>query len=54
MLLTAAIGDALCPHPQWSGLARTWTELYPTSSIADEHRANLERLVRTIPTSSES
>ena len=49
VLLSAAIGDALYPHPQWSEMSRVWKALYPIASVTDDHRRRLERLLATLP-----
>ncbi len=47
--LSAAMGDALYPDPQWRALAATWESLYPRFGL-DEERANLlAALERSIP-----
>ena len=38
MLLSCAIGDALYPHPQWQGMARTWKTLYPVTELSPERQ----------------
>lgn len=38
VLLSCAIGDALYPHPQWQGMARTWKALYPVTELAPERQ----------------
>lgn len=38
VLLSCAIGDALYPHPQWQGMARTWKTLYPVTELSPERQ----------------
>lgn len=38
VLISAAIGKALYPHPQWDELAATWRSMYPTDQLPGEHR----------------
>ncbi|GHC79826.1 hypothetical protein GCM10007079_18280 [Nocardiopsis terrae] len=46
VLLSAAVGARLYPHPQWERLRRTWVELYPLGS---GRREEFARLAATIP-----
>lgn len=39
VLISAAIGDALYPHPQWKQLAAIWQAMYPLSGLPAEHLA---------------
>src|SRR5262249_13634453 len=48
--LSAAIGQALYPHPQWSRLAALWEELYPRDGLDPERRTLFQRLERHMPT----
>ncbi|WP_210417137.1 hypothetical protein [Citricoccus sp. SGAir0253] len=38
VLISAAIGQALYPHPQWARLAATWRSMYPLRGLPAEHR----------------
>jgi hypothetical protein len=49
VLVSATIGEALYPHPQWAAMRRTWKELYPTRDLPAERRAQIERIEATIP-----
>ncbi|MFL9828938.1 hypothetical protein, partial [Rhodoplanes sp. SY1] len=42
--LSAAMGQALYPHPQWAVLAALWEELYPRHGLAPAQLALFERL----------
>lgn len=39
VLISAALGDALYPHPQWRGLASVWRAMYPPAGLPAEHLA---------------
>jgi hypothetical protein len=47
--LSAAIGDALYPHPQWQRLSAVWDAFYPMDGLPAETLALFERLNATIP-----
>jgi hypothetical protein len=47
--LSAAIGQALYPHPQWPRLAALWEELYPRDGLDLERRTLFQRLERHMP-----
>ncbi len=47
--LSAAIGEALFPHPQWRQLSATWDAFYPTAGLAQETRSLLEALQASMP-----
>jgi hypothetical protein len=49
VLISAAIGEALYPHPQWAELRQTWKDMYPTSGLPPDSVAELERVERAIP-----
>jgi hypothetical protein len=50
VLLSAAMGQALYPDPQWERLVRTWISFYPVSAdLPPEKRALLGTLQRGIP-----
>jgi hypothetical protein len=47
--LSAAIGNALFPHPQWQRLAGLWNAFYPLDGISENKRALLTVLEETMP-----
>lgn len=47
--LSAAIGQALYPHPQWLELARAWAAMYPLSDVRDDHQRRIARLLASLP-----
>ena len=47
--LSAAVGDALYPHPQWARLAALWEELYPPTGLEDARLTLLRRLESLMP-----
>jgi hypothetical protein len=47
--LSCAVGDALYPHPQWSGLARLWESLYPRTALDPARQQLLASLEATFP-----
>jgi hypothetical protein len=47
--LSAAMGEALYPHPQWQQLSATWESFYPLSGAAQETQALLEALQASMP-----
>jgi hypothetical protein len=49
VLISAAIGDALYPDPQWTAMRRIWKRLYPTDDLPPARRAELERVEAAIP-----
>lgn len=49
MKLSCAIGQALYPHPQWSGLAQLWESYYPRGELDRERRDLLALLEATMP-----
>lgn len=49
VLLSAAIGDALYPHPQWSGFGELWRKFYPTAGLDARVARQLAVLQRTMP-----
>jgi hypothetical protein len=48
--LSAAIGNALYPHPQWAGIAGLWDELYSRQGLGPERLALFQRLEAHMPT----
>lgn len=49
VLLSAAIGGALYPDPQWRRLAQLWTALYPVDGAPAGARSMLTQLLAHIP-----
>jgi hypothetical protein len=47
--LSAAIGNALYPHPQWQRLSATWESFYPPDGVAPDTQALLQELQATMP-----
>jgi len=47
--ISAAIGQALFPHPQWSRLTELWEALYPLKDLAPEKIELFEALEATLP-----
>lgn len=47
--LSAAIGEALYPHPQWRQLSDAWQTFYPPAGLAQETQALLEALQASMP-----
>jgi hypothetical protein len=47
--LSATIGQALFPHPQWARLMTLWEQLYPRDGLDAERRTLFERLERHMP-----
>jgi hypothetical protein len=47
--LSAAMGQALFPCPQWSRIAAVWEELYPPAGLDEAQLALLRRLESHIP-----
>jgi hypothetical protein len=47
--LSAAIGDALYPHPQWRQLSATWEAFYPPSDLVQETQDLLAALQASMP-----
>lgn len=47
--LSCAMGDALYPHPQWTGLARLWEQFYPTEGLDSQILRVLATLEATLP-----
>jgi hypothetical protein len=47
--LSAAIGGALYPHPQWARMSALWEELYPRQGLDAERLALIERLEAHMP-----
>lgn len=49
VLLSATIGEAIYPAPQWAAMRQTWKQLYPTDELPAVRRTELERLEASIP-----
>jgi hypothetical protein len=49
VLVSAGIGEALYPHPQWAALRRTWRAMYPVADLPAHRREELGRLEAEIP-----
>ena len=49
VLISATIGEAVYPHPQWAAMRHTWKQLYPTHELPAGRRTDLERLEAAIP-----
>jgi len=47
--ISAAIGQALHPDPQWQRLSQLWEELYPKDGLSSETRDLLAKLEADIP-----
>lgn len=39
VLISAAMGNALYPHPQWQELAGVWRAMYPQAGLTEDHLA---------------
>jgi hypothetical protein len=49
VLISATIGEAIYPHPQWAAMRRTWKRLYPTDDLPADRQAELQRVEAAIP-----
>jgi hypothetical protein len=49
VMLSAAMGEALYPHPQWRRLCATWESFYPPSGLVEETQALLAALQASMP-----
>lgn len=47
--LSAAIGEALYPHPQWRQLSATWESFYPRHDMTPQTNAVLDALQESMP-----
>jgi hypothetical protein len=47
--LSAAMGQALYPHPQWAGFGALWEQLYPPQGLDHQRRTLLARLEAQMP-----
>jgi hypothetical protein len=48
--LSAAMGRALYPHPQWARLEQMWDAFYPIAGLDAERRGIIDVLLKTMPT----
>lgn len=48
--LSAAMGRALYPHPQWARLEQMWDAFYPLAGLDAERRGIIDVLLKTMPT----
>ena len=48
-MLSAAMGEALYPHPQWRRLARLWESFYPPVGLVEETQTLLAQLQASMP-----
>jgi hypothetical protein len=49
VMLSAAMGEALYPHPQWRRLCATWESFYPPSGLVEETQALVAALQASMP-----
>ena len=49
LLLSAALGGVLYPHPQWESMRRLWIALYPPAKLGSDRRRIFEQLLATMP-----
>lgn len=49
VVLSAAMGQALYPHPQWAALIRVWRLMYPTAGLPEDRQQALACQEATIP-----
>lgn len=49
VLISAAIGNALYPHPQWKELSTVWRAMYPLTGLPAEHIAWIRNCEAHIP-----
>jgi len=47
--LSAAIGDALYPHPQWQRLSALWDSFYPPTGLTPQAESLLASLIASMP-----
>jgi hypothetical protein len=47
--LSAAIGQALYPHPQWSRIASLWESFYPRAGLDAPRQEMFDKLEATLP-----
>lgn len=53
VLLSAAVGMTLYPHPQWAALVAAWKACYPVGDVSREVQEDIVRLERTAPAMAE-
>jgi hypothetical protein len=49
LMLSAAMGEALYPHPQWTMFQRLWNLLYSRADLPESRRETLDLLLATMP-----
>ena len=49
LLLSAAIGNELYPHPQWESLTSTWKQLYPVETLPEPRQREFAKIEAAIP-----
>jgi len=49
VMLSAAIGEALYPHPQWRRLCAVWERFYPRRGLTADVQRLLDRLLASMP-----
>jgi hypothetical protein len=49
VMLSAAMGEALYPHPQWRRLCAIWKSFYPPSGLVEETQALVAALQASMP-----
>jgi hypothetical protein len=49
VLLSAAVGDVLYPHPQWRRFAATWRSYYPVDSLPPDQQRAVAAMEATVP-----
>jgi hypothetical protein len=47
--ISAALGQALFPDPQWAAVARAWEQLYPLHPLPDGQRRLIESQLEALP-----
>jgi len=47
--ISAALGEALVPHPQWKQLRAQWSALHPLASARPEKQALMKTLLEALP-----
>lgn len=48
VLISAGMGEALYPHPQWQRMRDTWKQLYPIDHLPAQRRGEIEAFESTI------
>jgi len=49
VLISASLGEAIYPHPQWTALRQTWKQLYPVAALPPGRQDELRRVEAAIP-----